>query len=166
MSEERLLRTKRPIRIPIEDTILRNSLLYICGSCMLLIIVFLTLLPGALFNYLRRINFLKGVVAAELQHNLHGTWNQLNTSVFCHLNLSAFQRPDRFRYTVHDVPVNGCSHVVFPLHGLQDWFEDMLNFDAYNGALHPGLYKDMQYLKKENGLKVGYRCLSAISASD
>ncbi|CAN7983401.1 unnamed protein product, partial [Ixodes pacificus] len=74
--------------------------------------------------------------------------------VLCHLNLSAFHRADPYRYTVLDVPVNGCSHVVYPLHGLDDWFEDMLNYDAYQRASHPGLFADMQYLREQHGLPV------------
>lgn len=145
---------------------LRTSLLYICGSCLVLIIVFLTLLPGALFNYLRRISFLKDVVASDIKmesevaflaHARNGRAAFLasgNPAVFCHLNLSAFSRPGNYRYTVHDVPVNVCTHVVFPLHALQDWFDDMLNYDAYQRALHPSLYGSMEYLKKEKAMQV------------
>ncbi|EEC16461.1 hypothetical protein IscW_ISCW013003 [Ixodes scapularis] len=74
--------------------------------------------------------------------------------VLCHLNLSAFHRADPYRYTVLDVPVNSCTHVVYPLHGLDDWFEDMLNYDAYQRASHPGLYTDMQYIREQHGLPV------------
>lgn len=130
---------------------------------MILIVVFLTLLPGALFNYLRRINFLKGVVASDIE--LENEMARLaaeriaarsheGPAVFCHLNLTAFSRPGSYQYTVGDVPSEACSHVVFPLHGLQDWFDDMLNYDAYQRALHPTLYADMDYLKRNKKLQV------------
>ncbi|KAH9361920.1 putative chitinase 2 [Haemaphysalis longicornis] len=130
---------------------------------MILIIVFLTLLPGALFNYLRRINFLKGVVSSDIE--LENEMARLaaeriaahkndGPAVFCHLNLTAFSRPGNYQYTVGDVPTEACSHVVFPLHGLQDWFDDMLNYDAYQRALHPSLYEDMEYLKRNKKLQI------------
>uniref|UniRef100_A0A131YLA4 Chitinase n=1 Tax=Rhipicephalus appendiculatus TaxID=34631 RepID=A0A131YLA4_RHIAP len=77
-----------------------------------------------------------------------------NPAVLCHLNLSAFSRPGNYRYTVHDVPVDVCTHVVFPLHALDDWFDDMLNYDAYQRAQHPTLYGSMEYLKKRKAMQV------------
>ncbi|XP_077486414.1 oviduct-specific glycoprotein-like [Amblyomma americanum] len=165
-SEEELLRRRRHPRVRVDDHILRTSLLYICGSCMILIIVFLTLLPGALFNYLRRVNFLKSVVASDIElesqvarlatARSHSGGRTLldSPAVFCHLNLSAFSRPGSYRYTVHDVPAEPCTHVVFPLHALEDWFDDMLNYDAYQRAQHPTLYADMEYLKRKKAMQV------------
>lgn len=150
----------------VDDHVLRTSLLYICGSCLILIIVFLTLLPGALLNYLRRVNFLKDVVASDIEMDSEVAFlasarggraaflDSGNPAVFCHLNLSAFSRPGNYRYTVHDVPANVCTHVVFPLHGLEDWFDDMLNYDAYQRAQHPTLYGSMEYLKKKKAMQV------------
>nr|XP_054922662.1 probable chitinase 10 [Dermacentor andersoni] len=165
-SEEQLLRRRRHLRMRVDDHVLRTSLLYICGSCLILIIVFLTLLPGALLNYLRRINFLKDVVASDIEMDSEVAFlasarggraallDSGNPAVFCHLNLSAFARPGNYRYTVHDVPANVCTHVVFPLHALDDWFDDMLNYDAYQRAQHPSLYASMEYLKKRKALQV------------
>ncbi|KAL3249280.1 hypothetical protein MRX96_056084, partial [Rhipicephalus microplus] len=179
-SEEHLLRRRRNLRVRVDDHVLRTSLLYICGSCLVLIIVFLMLLPGdhgsispissdyagALFNYLRRVSFLKDVVASDLQMDsevaqmsyAHGGRAAFlasgNPAVLCHLNLSAFSRPGNYRYTVHDVPVDVCTHVVFPLHALDDWFDDMLNYDAYQRAQHPTLYGSMKYLKKRKAMQV------------
>ncbi|XP_075553673.1 chitinase-3-like protein 2 [Dermacentor variabilis] len=165
-SEEQLLRRRRHLRVRVDDHVLRTSLLYICGSCLILIIVFLTLLPGALINYLRRINFLKDVVASDIEMDSEVAFlasarggraavlDSGSPAVFCHLNLSAFARPGNYRYTVHDVPANVCTHVVFPLHALEDWFDDMLNYDAYQRAQHPSLYTSMEYLKKRKALQV------------
>ncbi|KAM7308727.1 putative chitinase 10 [Ixodes scapularis] len=155
LSEEHLLRRHSRFRVSVDDNLLKNSLLYICGSCLLLVIVFLAMLPGPLVNYMRRVSFLRSVV--KMDRSLGKVATEVNFTgqvVLCHLNLSAFHRPDPYRYTVLDVPVNGCTHVVYPLHGLDDWFEDMLNYDAYQRASHPGLYTDMQYIREQHGLPV------------
>ncbi|XP_077540955.1 chitinase-3-like protein 2 [Haemaphysalis longicornis] len=130
---------------------------------MVLIIVFLMLLPGALLNYVRRINFVKGVVASDIElenevarmsgERLAARGSE-GPAVFCHLNLTAFSRPGSYKYTVGDVPSEACSHVVFPVRGLVDWFDDVLNYDAYQPALHPALFADMNYLKRNKGLQV------------
>ncbi|XP_042147282.1 probable chitinase 10 [Ixodes scapularis] len=155
LSEEHLLRRHSRFRVNVDDNLLKNSLLYICGSCLLLVIVFLAMLPGPLVNYMRRVSFLRSVV--KMDRSLGKVATEANFTgqvVLCHLNLSAFYRADPYRYTVLDVPVNGCSYVVYPLHGLDDWFEDMLNYDAYQRASHPGLFEDMQYLREQHGLPV------------
>lgn len=130
---------------------------------MVLIVVFLMLLPGALFNYLRRVNFLKGVVASDIE--LEGEVARMaaerlaarsrkGPAVFCHLNHTAFSWPGSYKYTVGDVPSEACTHVVFPVRGLLDWFDDVLNYDAYQGAQHPALYADMSYLKRNKKMPV------------
>ncbi|XP_064487326.1 chitinase-3-like protein 1 [Ornithodoros turicata] len=157
-SEERLLRRTRRALLSTNDHVLKNSLIYICGSCLLLVVVFLTLLPGALFNYLRRVHFLKGVIADDVALDASDAPRRFiesrSPAIFCHLNLTAFSRLQELRYSVYDVPANRCTHVVYPLHGLQDWFDDMLNYDAYQSAAHPTLYSDMEYLRKNYKTKV------------
>ncbi|CAN8018252.1 unnamed protein product [Ixodes persulcatus] len=65
LSEEHLLRRKSRFRVSVDDNLLKSSLLYICGSCLLLVIVFLAMLPGPLVNYMRRVSFLRSVVKMD-----------------------------------------------------------------------------------------------------
>ncbi|EEC16462.1 chitinase, putative [Ixodes scapularis] len=65
LSEEHLLRRHSRFRVNVDDNLLKNSLLYICGSCLLLVIVFLAMLPGPLVNYMRRVSFLRSVVKMD-----------------------------------------------------------------------------------------------------
>ncbi|CAN7983399.1 unnamed protein product [Ixodes pacificus] len=65
LSQEHLLRRQSRFRVTVDDNLLKTSLMYICGSCLLLVIVFLAMLPGPLVNYMRRVSFLRSVVKMD-----------------------------------------------------------------------------------------------------
>uniref|UniRef100_A0A1S4KSS0 Chitinase, putative n=1 Tax=Ixodes scapularis TaxID=6945 RepID=A0A1S4KSS0_IXOSC len=65
----------------------------------------------------------------------------------CQLNVESFARPDPWTYKVEFIPTKLCSHVVFSVPGLKDWFNDMINYDVYHNATKPVFWPAVRALR-------------------
>lgn len=54
-------------------------------------------------------------------------------------------------YRAEHIPTAQCTHIVFSVPGLKDWFNDINNYDAFNNATRPVFWSAIKALRyKEN----------------
>ncbi|KAK8770920.1 hypothetical protein V5799_025838 [Amblyomma americanum] len=130
-----------------EDPFLRSTCVYSISSCMILILVFFVALPGALMPYLTRIRFIKEVPKKEdVLLDSRGS----EPLLICQLDPHSFSRPPPWTYAQRYIPAHVCSHIVLPLVGLPDFFNDMQNYDSLTMASAPFHLADLSPLVKAN----------------
>ncbi|KAH9362023.1 hypothetical protein HPB48_014962 [Haemaphysalis longicornis] len=66
--------------------------------------------------------------------------------VLCQLNAASFTRSEPWAYRAEHIPTEHCTHVVFSMAGLKDWFNDLINYDVYHLATRPFFWKAVDLL--------------------
>lgn len=112
---------------------------------MLLVVVFFVVLPGALVPYFRKVRYLSDLPKLEDQNRLRE--QAMNGPlVLCQLNAASFTRSEPWAYRAEHIPTEHCTHVVFSMAGLKDWFNDLINYDVYHLATRPFFWKAVDLL--------------------
>uniref|UniRef100_A0A131YPT8 Chitinase n=1 Tax=Rhipicephalus appendiculatus TaxID=34631 RepID=A0A131YPT8_RHIAP len=144
-SEQNLL-SRRDLRAgDTEDPFIKTSYVYTVSSCMLLVVVFFVVLPGALVPYFRKVRYLSDLPKLEDQGRLRQQGLQ-GPLVLCQLNAESFSRPEPWAYRAEHIPTEHCTHVVFSMPGLKDWFNDLINYDVYHVATRPFFWRAVDLL--------------------
>lgn len=71
--------------------------------------------------------------------------------VLCQLNAESFSRPEPWAYRAEHIPTEHCTHVVFSMPGLKDWFNDLINYDVYHVATRPFFWRAVDLLLERKG---------------
>lgn len=144
-SEQNLL-SRRDLRNgDTEDPFIKTSYVYTVSSCMLLVVVFFVVLPGALVPYFRKVRYLSDLPKLEDQGRLRQQGLQ-GPLILCQLNAESFSRPEPWAYRAEHIPTEHCTHVVFSMPGLKDWFNDLINYDVYHVATRPFFWRAVDLL--------------------
>ncbi|XP_064488068.1 endochitinase-like [Ornithodoros turicata] len=137
---------KRPHFIH-DDPFVKNTCVYSISSCMILILVFFIVLPGALMPYLNRIRFIRQVPKLE-DNSTEEPLSAGRPLIMCQVNPLSFTRKDPWRYSAQEIPVQLCSHLVLPVVGLGDFFSDLQNYDSLSLPPKPFHLDDFLRLRK------------------
>ncbi|CAN7942579.1 unnamed protein product [Ixodes hexagonus] len=129
-----------------EDPFLKNTCVYSLSSCMILVLVFFMALPGVLMPYLTRLRFIKHVPSLE---DAGQPSRKPGPVLICQMNPVSYSNKPPWTYTTDNVPVHLCTHVVLPLVGLSDFFNDMQNFDSLASAPAPMHLAELVALRRE-----------------
>lgn len=132
---------------------------------MLLVVVFFVVLPGALVPYFRKVRYLSDLPKLEDQNHLRQQGLQ-GPLVMCQLNAASFSRAEPWAYRAENIPTEHCTHVVFSMPGLKDWFNDLINYDVYHLATRPFFWRavDMLLEKKNAHLLVSVGAFGDVTA--
>ncbi|XP_064488079.1 endochitinase-like [Ornithodoros turicata] len=147
LSEMSLLSRKSLAHVNTDDPFIRSSCVYTMSSCMILVVVFFVVLPGALIPYFKKVRYLAEVPRIEDQARSTPS-DGFGPLTLCQVEIRSFSRPSPWSYSPEYIPVDLCSHAVFNVEGLRDWFNDMLNYDMYQSAIRPLFFSFMQDLRK------------------
>ncbi|CAN8025024.1 unnamed protein product [Ixodes persulcatus] len=134
-----------------EDPFLKNTCVYSLSSCMILILVFLMVLPGALVPYLTRLRFIKQARRSSSVPSMEDAGQPARKPgplLICQMNPVSYASKPPWTYTAENVPVHLCTHVVLPLVGLADFFNNMQNFDSLASAPAPMHLNELVQLRR------------------
>lgn len=112
---------------------------------MLLVVVFFVVLPGALVPYFRKVRYLSDLPKLEDQNRLRQQ-GMKGPLVLCQVRAASFSRAEPWTYKAEYIPTEHCTHVVFCMVGLKDWFNDLINYDVYHLATRPFFWKAVDLL--------------------